>query len=78
MRAVANLEKLCAEHVSGRFTIDVIDLIQDPSIARKEDIFAVPTLVRRSPQPVCRFIGDLANAESMVDELLGFAPTPTA
>jgi circadian clock protein KaiB len=75
-RAAANLRQLCETHVPGRYTIEVVDLVQDPSIARTEDIFAVPTLIRRSPQPMCRVIGDLADADDMVGDLLGFEPTP--
>lgn len=75
-RAAANLNQLCETHVPGRYTIAIVDLVQDPSIARTEDIFAVPTLIRRSPQPIRRFIGDLANADDMICDLLGFEPIP--
>jgi circadian clock protein KaiB len=69
-RALANLTRLCEEHLNGRYEIEVIDLAQHPMLARNDDIFAIPTLVRRLPQPVRKFIGDLSNTERVLVELL--------
>ncbi len=63
-RAVAafgNLQRICEEHLRGRYQIEVIDLMKNPTLARGDQILAVPTLVRRLPTPVKRIIGDLAN-----------------
>jgi circadian clock protein KaiB len=61
LNAIANLTELCEEHLSGRHDIETIDLVQDPSRARADDILAIPTLVRRRPQPERRIIGDLSD-----------------
>jgi circadian clock protein KaiB len=69
LSAHANLTRLCEEHVHGRYQIEVIDLAENPSIARTDDILAIPTLVRRLPAPVRKFIGDLSNPERVLVEL---------
>jgi circadian clock protein KaiB len=61
LRALANLQTLCDEHLAGRFEIEVVDLVQHPERAQADDIVAIPTLVRRSPSPVRRVIGDLSD-----------------
>jgi circadian clock protein KaiB len=61
LRALANLRTLCEEHLSGHYEVEVIDLVADPSQARTDDIVAIPTLVRRRPEPTCKIIGDLSN-----------------
>jgi circadian clock protein KaiB len=61
--ALANLRRICAEHLEGRFTLEVIDLLEQPHLARNDQILAIPTLVRRLPEPVRRIIGDLSNNE---------------
>jgi circadian clock protein KaiB len=66
LRAFANLKTLCEEHLAGRYEIEVIDLVEDPSLARSDDILAIPTLVRRLPQPLRRIIGDLSNTERVL------------
>lgn len=66
VRAFANLKKLCEEHLSGRHEIEVIDLVAHPSLARGDDVLAVPTLVRRHPLPLRKVIGDLSNTESVL------------
>ena len=66
MRAFANLNKLCEEHLAGRYEIEVIDLVAHPSLARGDDVLAVPTLVRRFPRPVRKVIGDLSDIESVL------------
>ncbi len=66
LRAFANLTTLCEEHLAGRYEIEVIDLVEDPSLARSDDILAIPTLVRRLPAPQRRIIGDLSNTERVL------------
>jgi circadian clock protein KaiB len=68
-RALFNLRSLCEEHLGGRYEIEVVDLAQQPELARSDDIFAIPTLVRRLPEPVRKFIGDLSNTERVIVEL---------
>ena len=61
LRAFANLKVLCEEHLKGRYQIEVIDLMENPQLARGDQIIAVPTLVRKLPQPVRKIIGDLSS-----------------
>lgn len=63
MTAFSNLKKICEEHLQGRYTIEVIDLVQQPQLAAGDQIVAIPTLVRRLPEPLCRIVGDLSNTE---------------
>ena len=64
--AVANLRKLCEEHLSGRYRVEVIDLVKNPQLARGDQILAIPTLVRRLPEPMRKIIGDLSNQERVL------------
>src|SRR6202795_2034914 len=75
IRAFANLEVLCEEHLKGRYRIEVIDLLENPHMARGDQIVAVPTLVRDLPGPVRKIIGDLSNTERT---LIGLALQPIA
>jgi circadian clock protein KaiB len=59
--AVANLKRVCEEHLAGRYTVEVIDLTRNPQRAVDDQIFAIPTLVRRLPEPLRRIIGDLSD-----------------
>ncbi|MFZ1933922.1 MAG: circadian clock KaiB family protein [Thermoguttaceae bacterium] len=61
--AFANLKKICEEHLAGQYRIEVIDLLENPRLAQQDQIFAIPTLVRKLPEPVRKIIGDLANTE---------------
>ena len=61
--AFANLKRLCEEHLPGRYQIEVIDLMQQPQLAAGDQIVAIPTLVRRLPEPLRRIVGDLSNTE---------------
>ncbi len=62
--ALSNLERLCDAHIgAGRYEIEVIDLMRHPHLAKADQILAIPTLVRRVPEPVKRVIGDLSNAD---------------
>ena len=62
IRAFANLKVLCEEHLKGRYRIEVIDLMEHPQLARGDQIVAVPTLIRKLPQPVRKIIGDLSDS----------------
>jgi circadian clock protein KaiB len=64
--ALDNLKTICEHHLEGRYSIEVIDLAQNPSLARTDQIVAVPTLVRKLPQPMRKIIGDLSNKERVV------------
>ena len=61
MTAFANLKKLCDVHLAGKYKIEVIDLMSKPQRAREDQIIAIPTLVRRLPQPIKKIIGDLCD-----------------
>jgi circadian clock protein KaiB len=64
--AFANLKKLCEEHLAGRYQIEVVDLLEDPKLAKGDQILAIPTLVRRLPPPLKKIIGDLSNTERVL------------
>ena len=64
--ALANLKRVCEEHLPGRHRIEVIDLLQQPARARSDQIVAIPTLVRRLPEPVRKVIGTLADTERVL------------
>ena len=64
--ALQNLEAICEEHLAGRYRIEVIDLLKQPQLARGDQILAVPTLVRRLPEPITKIIGDLSNEERVL------------
>lgn len=66
MRAIANLNRICRTHLEGRYTIEVVDLLKTPQLAAGEQILALPTLVRRLPEPVRKIIGDLSNEERVL------------
>jgi circadian clock protein KaiB len=66
IRAFENLKKLCEEHMHGAYQIQVVDLLERPTLARGDQIIAVPTLVRRLPTPVKKIIGDLSNTERVL------------
>jgi circadian clock protein KaiB len=66
VRAFANLRKICEEHLAGRYTIEVIDLIENPALGRGDQILALPTLVRRLPTPIKKIIGDLSNTDRVL------------
>jgi len=64
--AFANLKRICEQHLAGRYRIEIIDLIQNPQLAAGDQILAVPTLVRRLPEPVRKIIGDLSNTDRVL------------
>lgn len=61
--ALSNLKRLCDQHLAGRHRIEVIDLWEKPELARQDQIVAIPTLVRKLPEPIRKIIGDLSNTE---------------
>jgi circadian clock protein KaiB len=63
LAALANLKSICAEHLAGRYRIQVIDLLERPQLARGDQIFALPTLVRKLPVPIRKLVGDLSDTE---------------
>lgn len=65
-RAISNLKKICEEHLAGRYSIEVIDLLKEPQLARGDQILAIPTLVRRLPEPIKKIIGDLSDSERVL------------
>jgi circadian clock protein KaiB len=67
--AVRNLNAFCEAHLAGRYRIEVIDLLENPKLARDDQILAIPTLVRKVPEPLRKIVGDLSNADRM---LVGF------
>jgi len=64
--AIANLRRICEENLKGRYTIEVIDLMKNPHLAKRDQIVAIPTLVRRLPEPLKKIIGDLSNEEKVL------------
>jgi len=64
--ALANLKQVCETHLAGRYTIEVIDLLENPKLAAGDQILAVPTLVRKFPEPIRKIIGDLSNEERVL------------
>jgi circadian clock protein KaiB len=66
LAAFANLKKICEEHVSGKYRIEIIDLLENPTLAKGDQILAIPTLVRKLPEPVRKIIGDLSNTEKVL------------
>ena len=67
--AFANLRRICEEHLAGEYHIEVIDLMKNPQLAKGDQILALPTLVRKLPEPVRKIIGDLSNTERVLVEL---------
>ncbi|GAB4534483.1 MAG: circadian clock KaiB family protein [Anaerolineae bacterium] len=64
--ALANLRAICEQHLQGRYTIEVIDLVENPRLARGDQIMAIPTLVRKLPPPLRKIIGDLSDTERVL------------
>lgn len=66
VKALENLKKICEEQVPGKYTIEVVDLLKNPQLAAGDQILAVPTLVRKLPEPVRKIIGDLSDKEKVL------------
>ena len=71
--ALTNLKKICEQHLANQYNIEIIDLVRHPELARKDQILAIPTLVRSLPPPLKKIIGDLSNSEKV---LLGLDMEP--
>jgi circadian clock protein KaiB len=66
LTALANLKRICEEHLPGQYQLEVIDLLENPRLAREHQILAIPTLVRKLPEPLRKIIGDLSNKERVL------------
>lgn len=66
LTALANLKRYCEEHLQGRYQIEVIDLLEKPQLAEGDQILAIPTLVKKVPEPIRKIIGDLSNEEKVL------------
>lgn len=64
--ALENLQKICEEHLKGKYSIEIIDLLEKPQLAEGDQILAIPTLVKKVPEPVRKIIGDLSNVEKVL------------
>ena len=64
--ALANLQRICEEHLAGQYRIEVIDVVKNPQLAKGDQILALPTLVRKLPEPMKKIIGDLSNEERVL------------
>ena len=66
MRAIVNIRKICEQHLKGRYELEVIDIAQNPALAAGEQIIAAPTLIKKLPLPLRRFIGDMSKPERLL------------
>lgn len=66
LMALVNLKKYCEEHLKDKYTIEVIDLLKNPQLAEGDQILAIPTLVKKVPEPIRKIIGDLSNQEKVL------------
>ena len=66
LAAIVNLRQICEVHLAGRYAVEVIDLMDNPQLAARDQILAVPTLVRQLPEPLKRIIGDLSNTDKVL------------
>ena len=66
LTAFSNLKKICEDHLKGRYSIEVVDLVEQPQLSKGDQILAIPTLVRKLPQPMRKIIGDLSDTERVL------------
>ncbi|MGZ4517980.1 MAG: circadian clock KaiB family protein [Mycobacteriaceae bacterium] len=66
VRAIDNLQVACEQHLAGRYRIEIVDLLENPRLAADDQILAVPTLVRKLPQPIRKIVGDLSNTDRLL------------
>jgi len=66
LAAFANLKKICTEHLPGKYSIELIDLLEHPQLAAGDQIIAIPTLIRKLPTPIRKIIGDLSNTDRVL------------
>ena len=64
--AIANLKRICEQHLTGKYKIEIVDLMANPALAQRHQIVAIPTLIRQLPEPLKRIIGDLSNVEKVL------------
>jgi circadian clock protein KaiB len=77
-RAIVNIRRICEEHLGEDYELEVIDIARQPALARREQLVAAPTLIKQSPPPVQRFVGDMSQTDRIVHGLdLGARPGPT-
>ena len=69
LAAIANLRRICAEHLDAQYVVEVVDLRENPVLARERGIVAIPTLVRQLPVPIRKIIGDLSNTQKVLVHL---------
>ncbi len=67
--AIVNVKKICENHLHGRYSLEVIDIYQELELARRDQVIAVPTLIKRFPHPLRRLIGDMSNTDRVLDGL---------
>jgi circadian clock protein KaiB len=77
IQAFVNLKRICDEHLPGGYHIEIVDLLESPQLAKGDQIFALPTLVRKLPEPVRKIIGDLSNTEKVLVGLDLISSHPT-
>ena len=65
-RALANIRRICEEHLAGRYQLEIIDVYQNPALAREDQIIALPTLVKKMPKPMHRLVGDMSNEQKVL------------
>ena len=66
INAIENIRKICEENLKGRYELEVIDIYQQPEYAKKEEIIAAPTLIKKLPLPLRKFIGDMSNKDKIL------------
>jgi circadian clock protein KaiB len=66
IRAIANIRKLCEQHLEGRYELDIVDISRDPEMAKTDQLIAAPTLIKRLPLPLRRFIGDMSDTKRLI------------
>jgi circadian clock protein KaiB len=66
IRAIANIRKLCEQHLEGHYELDIVDISRDPEMAKADQLIAAPTLIKRLPLPLRRFIGDMSDTKRLV------------
>jgi circadian clock protein KaiB len=66
LQAFSNLKRICEDHLSGEYRLEIVDLMQNPQLAQGDQILALPTLARKLPEPVRKIIGDLSDAERVL------------
>ncbi len=69
MKAVKNLQKLCEDHLAGNYQLEIVDMYQQPSLAKEQQIIAAPTLIKLQPSPVRRIVGDMSDTEKILSVL---------